>query len=315
MLSCQRCTEKFVEPRVLPCGYTVCSSCILSLASNQILNCSLCAKQHAIPKEGFPVNQIAFNLMTHKATNLSLIDVYQKLVQLKFSIDHSEDHIKNNCAHLRRLVKKRYEQVICDVNQMNDSLNTQIDACEKEWLFSFKNSDRIQLNHLQPEVNSLHAESSSLLQLKAQFNQSFKTRLEDTINKVNKTLYGDSLAEFSANDEKLNIDLLGHLVVKANLNLKTMKKFNIDDQLNDFADNIFFASNPNGLFFIPYQNVSNHLTVVTFDQIQSKTEKKTISSCKSLNGITKSKTHIAIHLTDDQDQDNLLIMDTNFKVI
>ncbi len=312
MLNCQRCNEKFVEPRVLPCGYTVCSSCILSLTNNQSLNCSLCNKIHPIPKEGFPVNQIAFNLLTHKMTDANLIEIYQKLVQLKFSTENSEDHIRNNCVQLRRLVRKRYDQIIFDLNQKYDSLNNQIAACEKDWLHAFNNSDKSQLNQLQPDVDRLHAESCSLLQLKSQCSQSFKNHLDETINRVNKTLYGDSLAEFSANDNILDVDFLGHLCVKASLNLKTMKTFSIDDQLNDFNENIFFANNPNGLFFVAYQDVLNQLVVVTFDHIQNKTEKKNISICKSLQGITKSKTNIAIHLIDEYDQDNLFIMDTNF---
>ena len=88
--------------------------------------------------------------------------------------------------------------------------------------------------------------------------------------KLNKVLYGSKLVEFKANTAKLDVDYLGSLVINESINYNILKKFNIDDQLNDFADNIFFVTNPNGSFFIAYQNESNKLIIVTNFTLRNK---------------------------------------------
>lgn len=227
-------------------------------------------------------------------------DLAKQLVQLKNGLENSQDEIHSKCTELKRLVKTRYDQVLTEINHMNEALNTQIDKCEHEWIESLKHLDKSKLNEIKTEVDNL---------------QMNKDQIETVTQKLNIVLYGSKLVEFKANIAKLDIDYLGSLVINESINYNTLKKFNIDDQLNDFADNIFFVTNPNGSFFIAYQNESNKLIIVTFDPISNKTDKKAICNCKTLYGINKSKKFIAFHLIMELDYDSVLITDTNFKTI
>lgn len=316
MLNCQNCNQRYVEPRLTPCGFTICSNCILQMSSNEKkeFQCKLCSKIHSVPSNGFPINQIAFDLMSHSETNLNMVDIYKKLTLLKFSTDCSESYIKNKCIELKTLVKTRYDEIILELSQMNESLNSQIDSCEHEWLESFKTTDKLKLNDIKTKIYQLHHESNDYLAGNKKIDENLKSRLDLMVDQVNKVLYGDKIAEFKVNTNRLDTDILGNLCIKATINLNRLKTFNLNDQLDDFFDSIFFCGNPNGTFFIIYQNESSFLVLVTFDPVSGKTEKKTLCKCTTFYGITKNKNSIAI-LLSEFDQDSLLILDTNFKVI
>ncbi|CAF1070390.1 unnamed protein product [Brachionus calyciflorus] len=54
-LLCVRCNKKFNDPRMLPCGESLCSSCLLDL--KEMYDCPFCKEIHTIPKNGFPLNK------------------------------------------------------------------------------------------------------------------------------------------------------------------------------------------------------------------------------------------------------------------
>ena len=58
ILICEVCDIKLVDPRLLPCGKSVCHRCVDILADSdkKRIKCQNCGKTHEIPDEGFPKN-------------------------------------------------------------------------------------------------------------------------------------------------------------------------------------------------------------------------------------------------------------------
>jgi len=54
VLLCKNCQEQLDEPKILPCGKTVCSLCASKIKMNgNEFDCLLCKNKHEMPKNGF----------------------------------------------------------------------------------------------------------------------------------------------------------------------------------------------------------------------------------------------------------------------
>ncbi len=52
---CPFCKNELDDPRLLPCGITLCSDCINKNTKNKKLSCFDCKEKHEVPKNGFEV--------------------------------------------------------------------------------------------------------------------------------------------------------------------------------------------------------------------------------------------------------------------
>ena len=58
MLNCKKRPKRLDESRLLPCGKTVCSECVLSIqVKEKEFQCLICQDKHEMPKNGLPVNE------------------------------------------------------------------------------------------------------------------------------------------------------------------------------------------------------------------------------------------------------------------
>jgi hypothetical protein len=58
ILNCKNCQERLVEPKLLPCGKSICSLCLkLLVINNKMFDCFVCKEKHEMPKNGSPKNQ------------------------------------------------------------------------------------------------------------------------------------------------------------------------------------------------------------------------------------------------------------------
>jgi hypothetical protein len=57
---CMRCRQNIDEPKLLPCGNTICTCCEKDIMSidNDHFDCSLCGKTHVKDNNELPVNQL-----------------------------------------------------------------------------------------------------------------------------------------------------------------------------------------------------------------------------------------------------------------
>ena len=61
-VNCAKCKERLDhEPRILPCGDTVCSVCFSSIrVDNKQFDCILCNEKHQMPEKGLTLNKIVY---------------------------------------------------------------------------------------------------------------------------------------------------------------------------------------------------------------------------------------------------------------
>lgn len=73
-LNCTKCNERLDDPRILPCGDTICSRCQSSIHVNKKkFKSILCNKTHSMPDEGLPLSKAlqALLLLQPSAVNES----------------------------------------------------------------------------------------------------------------------------------------------------------------------------------------------------------------------------------------------------
>ena len=76
----------FKDPRLLPCGFTACHSCILRIINiNEDYNCQFCAKIHQI-------SSIKKSILVENKTVLQTLEPYS-LIIAKYSVKRLQEKI------------------------------------------------------------------------------------------------------------------------------------------------------------------------------------------------------------------------------
>lgn len=68
-LKCPKCLHKYVSPRILPCGKSMCQNCVDQLSNcnlSNLIKCPFCCKSHPVPDEGFIINEFIVNTLKLK---------------------------------------------------------------------------------------------------------------------------------------------------------------------------------------------------------------------------------------------------------
>ena len=158
-LKCPKCKSRFQDPRILPCGETVCHLCIVELvrlASTPTTDktgefmCIFCTHMHKKPSpEGFISCKFLNSLMSEKPseiycgknleklkTNLNIINT--KIDKMNNDLKHGVDIIKAYCAKLRKEVKSSKEAIIEHLNETTAHYLNKIDNYENECILQFE---------------------------------------------------------------------------------------------------------------------------------------------------------------------------------
>ena len=111
ILNCPKCKERFFEPRNLPCGESLCETCILDLLdiNEKGIECPICSEFHEKPSKGFLKNKTIIKLLDKKYGEVyrnkdvdSLKDYLNKIKSdtndLMFILNNSKDKIKEYCS-------------------------------------------------------------------------------------------------------------------------------------------------------------------------------------------------------------------------
>jgi DNA-directed RNA polymerase subunit M/transcription elongation factor TFIIS len=72
-LKCPSCLEKFVSPRLLPCGDSICLRCIQFIKvqkGNNLFKCPACEEVHTISSQNLPRNKILEKLLDKEANEV-----------------------------------------------------------------------------------------------------------------------------------------------------------------------------------------------------------------------------------------------------
>ncbi len=136
-LLCKHCEGRLQEPKILPCGETICSLCETSIQVNdQMFDCLVCKEKHKMPENGFVISKSLLKLLSILPANVSrgeshdllekLLDEMQKKTSfIKLGIENSNDLVKEHCIELRSDVQLTAEEIILQVNDiiMNIQIN------------------------------------------------------------------------------------------------------------------------------------------------------------------------------------------------
>lgn len=241
LLKCQNCNKRYddyEQPRLIPCGKTLCFNCIQNVINSNDLKCSFCDEDHIIPLKGFPVNEIVTSLILEQPnevyrskesemlkTNLNKLE--QLANELTFDIENSADRVQSHCIELRRQVQLAVENKIQQINEFNDFFIKQIDTFEKECLQKlnlnskeFKEPLDKNLNEIRNFLNDKRSYLSryqiceeEVLQSNEKSNE-YKSDLEIEKMNVKAFTFNNKLLEFEMNKNKLDDVSLGCLSLK-----------------------------------------------------------------------------------------------------
>ena len=157
-LNCSKCNERLDEPRILPCGDTVCSQCVtLIQINNERFDCILCVKSHKIAEEGLPINKKLLALLSMQPTEVSrsqaaeslkkaLIDIEKNVTSLKYGANNGLDKIKGYCMDLRNDIQLATEDAIRQINEHGDAFIKEIDQFEMDCNYAYHSNDETREN-------------------------------------------------------------------------------------------------------------------------------------------------------------------------
>jgi hypothetical protein len=164
ILNCLNCHERFDKPKLLPCGESICETCLKNILQNNNSNklkCPFCNNIHEIPEDGeFPTQKLLVEILNMKPTKIfrgnlyeitdKLLDDNELLIQNFFKdLNNHEKKIRTHCQYLRH-----------EIGQEKTCLLQEVELYEQKCLNSLENKS-IQKDH----VLSLYTNSVQKLSL------------------------------------------------------------------------------------------------------------------------------------------------------
>ena len=154
ILDCSKCGERLDEPKILPCGDNVCSSCVSTICvNNNKFECIVCNEQYVMPEKGLPTSKKLSALSALQPTEVSrgksveslkhkLKEIKNKLSSLIFGAQNGIDFIKGYCSNLKNDAQLAAEKLIEQINDCNDDFIKEINEYEKNCIQSYSDIDQ-----------------------------------------------------------------------------------------------------------------------------------------------------------------------------
>jgi hypothetical protein len=104
LIKCLNCKRIYDDPKLLPCGYTICKSCLTECLTLPQVNCKYCSTTHFIIIDDLKSNQCIIELINSiekRTLNLNIIDNTLK----------QNSYINNNDNYSLKIEKDINEQV------------------------------------------------------------------------------------------------------------------------------------------------------------------------------------------------------------
>jgi hypothetical protein len=248
VLICKICENKMVDPRILPCGKSVCHRCVDILAdtNKKRIKCQYCAKIHEIPDNGFLKNLALQELLEFEAKEVlqsshveELKKILDKLNSTKQSIESTlecgDATIRNHCDKVRDEMQLAIEQAREKLDEFHKDFMDEIDNHEKECQAKFKSilQNKPDIEKAINESNELLSKSNQLLkqfkidqsQLETLFEsaQPLLTNLEQIKDGILTNMFNKSLLKFKR-QKSLDSYVIGK-IVKQDIELYFLENF------------------------------------------------------------------------------------------
>jgi uncharacterized protein YutE (UPF0331/DUF86 family) len=186
LLKCEQCNQRYIQPRFLPCGESICTNCLKNLIEEQSsiligkLKCCYCSEEHEIPERGFPISKKLEKLLETKPNEIyrskvveelatQLRNIKNELNALKSTLDNGIEKIQERCSLLKHQIQIKAESLIDQINKLSDEMQQEIDHYEKECIESFEKS-----NDIKEKLNSKINEGKSYCEKSTNYLCKFK---------------------------------------------------------------------------------------------------------------------------------------------
>lgn len=144
ILTCLACKLVYQDPRVLPCGHTICHDCIQRHQDSESqFECLECLVRHTVPSTGFPVNAFISKIVQVQAGPVSQTDevrtlrnklkrTREKMLEVRTITERHKDTIKEYCHGLRMQIQLKVETRVHEIQTHGSNLIEQVDDYENE---------------------------------------------------------------------------------------------------------------------------------------------------------------------------------------
>jgi len=326
ILKCNDCQQKFgenAEPRLLPCGYSICGQCIIEIKKKNF-KCKFCAKDHSISIDEFPLNQALAKMLLHQPEEVyrgpemekiksNLLILEKELKQAEFNISNPEDKIFDNFKELKRQIQLKTEEIFEKINVMRETYFAALDGLEKKCKEEIKNKEaynKTKFEEIKSLINGFNSENRKYLQQakldeeelaeKNNLASQLKIQLKNEINNSMEYIFGENRMGFKSSIKELNIQtFLGNFYQQKFIDRSLMKTHDLSKDLNDWnLENGFAGLLNNFLYYFVYTNLNNNLTVVLFDFEGKTTVKDSFGKCLKIWKVISLHDLIAIDFED-----------------
>jgi hypothetical protein len=255
ILICDVCENKMVDPRLLPCGKSVCHRCVDLLADTdkKRIKCQNCAKTHEIPDEGFLKNLAIQKLLEFEAKEVfhpnhieefkKFLDILDKTKQsIEATMECGDAKIRDHCDKVRNDMQLAIEQAHAKLDEIHKDFMDEIDKHEKEFQAKFKTiqQNKVDIDKALNESNELLSKSNHLLkqfkidstELATLFESahSILINLETIKDGIHREMFNESLLKFEK-QKSIDSNLVGR-IVKQNIELYFLENVENMRELN-----------------------------------------------------------------------------------
>jgi hypothetical protein len=156
-LICPKCTNRFVDPRFLPCGSSLCQICILDQVDNEaktMNKCFCCQENHPLPKEGeFAKNKFIIKLLEKKPIEVkrgalgeqlkkSIITLTDKKEELENYLKSGDQIVSDYLSEIRTQIDIITETQIERLNKARESLLDKLKQYQTDCMNNYKPTNK-----------------------------------------------------------------------------------------------------------------------------------------------------------------------------
>jgi hypothetical protein len=259
VLICKICDNKMVDPRLLPCGKSVCHRCVDYLADTdkKKIKCQNCAKIHVIPDEGFLKNLALQELLEFEAKEVlhsnhieelkKLLDILDKTKQsIESILEGGDATIRVHCDKVRNDMQLAIEQAREKLDEFHKDFLDEIDNHEKKCQAKFKliQQNKGGIEKALHDSNELLSKSNRLLnqfkidqtELATLFEgaQLHLNNLEQIKDGIQREMFNESLIKFEK-PKSFDSNVIGK-IVKQNIELYFLENIENMSELKIFSN-------------------------------------------------------------------------------
>ena len=264
ILNCEVCEHKMVDPRLLPCGKSVCHGCVDAIADKgkKRIECENCTKIHDIPDDGFPKSLALQKLLECGAKEVShpslkeefkrFLDILDKTKQsIESTLECGDATIRDQCDKVRNDMQLAIEQAHAKLDEMHREFMEEIDNHEKECQAKLKSikQNKDDIEKALKESNELLSKSNRLLkqfkidqtEISTLFDNSqlLLTNLEQIKDGIQRDMFNESLLKFER-PKSFDSNVIGK-IVKQNIELYFLENIENTREL-DFISKIEYTN-------------------------------------------------------------------------